>query len=463
MKLGYELTIEQTQKLSMTPELIQAIKILQLNTMDLQEYVQNELLENPVLEVDQRSPDSESETEYVQIDIRDRIVEDDYADRGYRQWELSPDKDKDQMSYEQCTSSEETLHDHLLEQLRLMRIDPDLSRIARSIIDSIDDNGYLSLTLEEICTSCGCTMDEAESALECVQQMDPEGIGARSLSECLELQLAARGLLTEELEYILENMLEEVANNKISLIARRVRMKPAEVQETVDMIRKLEPKPGRRFAARGESTRYIIPDIICEKVDGEYTVRVNDHNVPMLMVSSYYKRLSAQAKEDQELDRYLSERFNSATWLIRSIEQRKQTIFQVAAAIVHYQEDFFEKGDKYIRTLTMKQIADELGIHESTVSRAINGKYIQSPRGVFELKYFFSSGVSVAGSEGGMSSNSVKAIIREIIDAEDSRKPRSDQEIVSILKEKGIEISRRTVAKYREGMGIQSSSKRRRY
>ena len=258
-------------------------------------------------------------------------------------------------------------------------------------------------------------------------------------------------------------MLEEVANNKISLIARRVGMKPAEAQETVDLIRKLEPKPGRRFAARGESTRYIIPDIICEKVDGEYTVRVNDHNVPMLMVSSYYKKLSTQAKEDQELDKYLSERFNSATWLIRSIEQRKQTIFQVAAAIVHYQEDFFEKGDKYIRTLTMKQIADELGIHESTVSRAINGKYIQSPRGVFELKYFFSSGVSVAGSEDGMSSNSVKAIIREIIDAEDSRKPKSDQEIVSILKEKGIEISRRTVAKYREGMGIQSSSKRRRY
>ena len=461
MELGYELTIEQTQKLSMTPELIQAIKILQLNTMDLREYVQNELMENPILEVEHRSSDPESESEHVQIDIRDRIVEDEYADRGDRQWELSPDKK--QMSYEQYTSEVETLHDHLLEQLRLMRIEPGVARIARSIIDAIDDNGYLSLTMEEICTLCGCTAEEAEDALECVQQMDPEGVGARSLSECLELQLAAKGLLTEELEYILENLLSEVANNKISLIARKVGMKTEQAQEAVDLIRRLEPKPGRQFAAGGESTRYIIPDIVCEKVDGEYTVRVNDSNVPRLMVSSYYKKLTAEAKEDRELDKYLNDRFNSATWLIRSIEQRKQTIFQVAAAIVHDQEAFFEKGNKYLRTLTMRQIADELGIHESTVSRAINGKYIQSPRGVFELKYFFSSGVSVAGSEDGMSSNSVKAIIKEIIDGEDARKPKSDQEIVSILQEKGIGISRRTVAKYREGMGIQSSSKRRRY
>lgn len=459
MKLGYELTIEQTQKLSMTPELIQAIKILQLNTMDLREYIHNELLENPILEEEHRHSDTEAGS--VQIDIRDRIVEDDYTDAGYRQWEIS--SDKKEVSYEQFTSEEQTLHDHLLEQLRLTRIDPKLAVICRNIIDAIDDNGYLSLTMEEVCTATGCSMEDAESALACVQQMDPVGVGARSLSECLEIQLASRGLLTDELEYILENLLPEVANNRISVIAKKVGIKANEAQEAIDLIRKLEPKPGRQFAARGESTRYIIPDVICEKVDGEYTIRVNDNNVPHLMVSSYYKKLSADAKQDQELDKYLSDRFNSATWLIRSIEQRKQTIFQVAAAIVHYQEMFFEKGNKYMRTLTMKQIADELGIHESTVSRAINGKYMQSPRGVFELKYFFSSGVSVAGSADGMSSNSVKAIIREIIDGENPKKPRSDQEIVTILQEKGIAISRRTVAKYREGMGIQSSSKRRRY
>lgn len=459
MKLGYELTIEQTQKLSMTPELIQAIKILQLNTVDLAEYVHNELMENPVLEVEPRERDPE--TAEARVDIRDQIVEDEYTSAGYRSWEISS-KDKD-YSYEQYTSEKKTLHDHLIEQLHLTRMDPALSGICQYIIDGIDDNGYLTLSMQEIREHMHCSVGEAESALSFVQQMDPEGVGARNLSECLELQLASRGELTEELAYILEHMLEEVANNKISLIARKVGIKPEEAQHAVDLIRRLEPKPGRQYASRGESTRYVTPDIIVEKIDGEYTVRINDSSVPHLMVSSYYKNLKGEARNDEDLGKYLNDRFNSATWLIRSIEQRKQTIYQVAAAIVHNQEAFFEHGDKFIRTMTMKQIADELGIHESTVSRAINGKYMQSPRGVYELKYFFTSGVSASGQEEGISSNSIKAMIREIINEEDPKKPKSDQEIVKLLQEKGIEISRRTVAKYREGMGIQSSSKRRRY
>ncbi|MCI7327998.1 MAG: RNA polymerase factor sigma-54, partial [Clostridiales bacterium] len=296
-----------------------------------------------------------------------------------------------------------------------------------------------------------------------VHQMDPTGVGARSLAECLEIQLASRGELTDELEYIIENMLNDVADNRLSKIARAVGIRCEEVQQAVDLIRSLEPKPGRQFANSGESTRYVIPDIIVEKIDGEYVVSSNDSSIPRLMVSSYYKKLSGAAKQDADLNNYLTSRFNSAMWLIRSIEQRKQTIMNVAAAIVHYQEDFFEKGEKFIRTLTLKQIAEELGVHESTVSRAINGKYMQSPRGVYELKYFFSSGVPVAGGAGGLSSNSVKSIIREIVDGEDPKKPYSDQDMVALLKEKGIEISRRTVAKYREGMGILSSSKRRRY
>ena len=257
--------------------------------------------------------------------------------------------------------------------------------------------------------------------------------------------------------------MNDVADNRLSKIARAVGIRCEEVQQAVDLIRSLEPKPGRQFANSGESTRYVIPDIIVEKIDGEYVVSSNDSSIPRLMVSSYYKKLSGAAKQDADLNNYLTSRFNSAMWLIRSIEQRKQTIMNVAAAIVHYQEDFFEKGEKFIRTLTLKQIAEELGVHESTVSRAINGKYMQSPRGVYELKYFFSSGVPVAGGAGGLSSNSVKSIIREIVDGEDPKKPYSDQDMVALLKEKGIEISRRTVAKYREGMGILSSSKRRRY
>jgi RNA polymerase sigma-54 factor len=304
--------------------------------------------------------------------------------------------------------------------------------------------------------------DRVERVLSYIHTMDPTGVGARDLSECMEIQLAARGLLTDEIEYIIENMLQEVADNKIGHIAKAVGLKNDEVQQIIDLIRTLEPKPGRQFASGGESTKYVIPDVILEKVNGEYVVSSNDSSIPKLMVSSYYSELAHKAKEDQELDKYLTGRFNSATWLIRSIEQRKQTIFNVASAIVNYQIDFFDNGEKFIKTLTLKQIADELGIHESTVSRAINGKYLQSPRGVFELKYFFSSGVTAGGGEG-LSSNSVKAMIKDMIEGEDPKKPYSDQDMVEMLKVREIDISRRTVAKYRESLGIQSSSKRRRY
>ena len=228
-----------------------------------------------------------------------------------------------------------------------------------------------------------------------------------------------------------------------------------------DRIRTLEPKPGRLFSS-GEAIRYVVPDIFVEKVNDEYVVTNNDTSVPKLMVSSYYNKLTAEASKDEELNKYLNDRFNAAVWLIRSIEQRKQTIYNVADAVVKYQQEFFDKGEKFLKTLTLKQIADEIGVHESTVSRSINGKYMQSPRGVFEMKYFFYSGVT-GGDGGGASSNSVKSIIKEIISGEDQRKPYSDQDMVAILKEKGIDLSRRTVAKYREGMNILSSSKRRRF
>jgi RNA polymerase sigma-54 factor len=460
MKLGYELTIEQTQKLSMTPELIQAIKILQLNNMDLTDYVQTELLENPILEEDKRAAENDGEPAVVEIDIRDKIVEDNYDDDNYKQWENS--SDHEDYSFEQYTSAEETLQDFLNEQLQLSRLEGRQKEICSFIIDAIDDNGYLTMTTEEIMAAFDAEEDEVENVLAYVQNMEPSGVGARNLAECLEIQLAARGLLTDEMEFVIENMLQDVADNKISAIAREVGLKNDQVQQMIDLLRTLEPKPGRQFATGGETTRYVVPDIIVEKINGEYVVSTNETSIPKLMVSSYYSQLSQSAKHDEELNKYLTNRFNSAMWLIRSIEQRKQTIFNVAVAIVHYQIDFFDNGEKYIRTLTLKQIADELGIHESTVSRAINGKYMQSPRGVFELKYFFSSGVSVSSGEG-LSSNSVKSIIKDMIDGEDQKKPLSDQDMVEMLKEKGIEISRRTVAKYRESMGIQSSSKRRRY
>jgi RNA polymerase sigma-54 factor len=228
-----------------------------------------------------------------------------------------------------------------------------------------------------------------------------------------------------------------------------------------DLIRSLEPKPGRCFSS-GNSVKYITPDVTVEKIDGSYQVITNEYSVPRLMVSPYYSNLARAAVDDAELNKYLNEKYNAALWLIKSIEQRKNTIFNVVDAVIRHQKDFLDNGNQHLHTLTLKQVADDLGIHESTVSRAINGKYMQTPRGVFEIKYFFSSGVT--GSDGeGVSSNSIKSMIKEIIDSEDPKSPYSDQDMVAMLSERGIEISRRTVAKYREGLNILSSSKRRIY
>ncbi len=453
MKLGYELTIEQTQKLSMTPELIQAIQILQFNNQELSDYVQNELLENPVLEAE-KSYDAQ------EVDIREKIREADYEEERFRQWEYRPDDDDD-YTYEQYVYEEDTLTDYLMSQLQFSRLTGQMATIGRYIIEVIDDNGYLTMSVEEISKAVGADIDTVEEVLNFIQTFDPCGVAARNLRECLIIQFAAKGLLTDEIEYIIENMLEELADNKIAYIAKTIGIKNQEVQQIADLIKTMEPKPGRVFSS-GEATRYVVPDIIVEKVNDEYQVMNNDTSMPKLMVSSYYNKLSAEAKQDEELNKYLTDRFNAAVWLIKSIEQRKQTIYNVASAVVKYQQDFFDNGEKSLKTLTLKQIAEDVGVHESTVSRSINGKYMQSPRGVFELKYFFSSGVS--GEDGtGVSSNSVKSIIKEIIAGENPQKPYSDQDMVEILKNKGIDISRRTVAKYREGMNILSSSKRRRF
>ncbi len=453
MKLGYELTIEQTQKLSMTPELIQAIQILQFNNQELVDYVQNELMENPVLEAE-KSYDAQ------EVDIREKIREADYEEQSFRQWEYDPDDDDD-YTYEQYAWEEDTLTDYLLGQLQFSKLKDQKAKIGRYIIEAIDDNGYLTVSVEEIAKVFHEDTDIVEETLSFIQTFEPSGVAARNLRECLIIQLAAKGLLTDEIEYIIENMLEDLANNRIAFIAKTLGIKNQEVQQIADLIRTLEPKPGRLFSS-GEAIRYVVPDIFVEKVNDEYVVTNNDTSVPKLMVSSYYNKLTAEASKDEELNKYLNDRFNAAVWLIRSIEQRKQTIYNVADAVVKYQHEFFDKGEKFLKTLTLKQIADEIGVHESTVSRSINGKYMQSPRGVFEMKYFFSSGVT-GGDGSGVSSNSVKSIIKEIISGEDPRKPYSDQDMVAILKEKGIDISRRTVAKYREGMNILSSSKRRRF
>lgn len=456
MKIGYELTIEQTQKLSMTPELIQAIQILQYNNQELNEYIDKELLENPILESEYHK---ESDTEIDIDSLRDQLIQADENVEAYKQWESH--STSDEYSYENFVAFNYTLTEFLIEQLHFSSLKGQDAEIGRYIIENIDDNGYLSMSLEEICSVLDVDLDSCERVLDLIHTFEPSGVGARDLNECLIIQLASLGELTDEIEFIISNRLKDLADNKYALISKEVGISLTEVQGIADLIKTLEPKPGRGFDS-DNSIKYILPDIYVEETNGEYIVSTNDGSTPSLHISSYYNSLAEEAKSDKELSNYLNNRFNSAMWLMKSIEQRKKTIYNVASAIVQFQNDFFTKGERFLKPLTLKQIAETVGVHESTVSRAINGKYMQCPRGVFELKYFFTGGIlNEDGS--GVSSNSIKSMIKEFVDAEDDKKPLSDSKISEMLHEKGIDISRRTVAKYRDDIGILPSSKRRRF
>ncbi len=474
MKMGFDLTIEQVQKMVMTPELIQAIQILQFNIQDLENYVQEQLLENPVLEKEERTeekkepadPQWEENSEQTasrdkdEVDWKEIIRQKQYDDISYGHNNYKAEDTEDH-SFEGFVASEQTLIDHLMPQLHLMTKDEHLIAAGEYIIENLNDNGYLTVPLDEVADATNECLDVSEQALSLVQDMDPVGVGARNIQECILIQLKNLGILTPEYETLVNDYFEDLGTNRIAPIAKAIGLPKADVQQMVDIIRTLEPKPGREYIS-SSGTRYIVPDVFVDKIEGEYVVRTNEGSVPQLSVSSYYSSLLNKAEGDEELSSYLSDRINSAVWLIKSINQRKQTIYNVVSEVVKYQEDFFEKGTKYMKPMTLRVIADRLGVHESTVSRSINGKYMQSPLGVFEIRHFFSSGVQGDGGDD-ISSSSVKEFIKELVDAEDPAKPLSDQEMVGLLKEKGINISRRTIAKYRDEIGIPSSSRRRRY
>lgn len=481
MKLGYELTIEQTQKLVMTPELIQAIQILQFNTQELETFVEEQLLANPVLEKTDRpdagepadapdpapgetlpEADAPSAVEALkdpEFDWAEHFKEREYDDISYRQW-TAPTETSD-YSYEQYVSSATSLTDHLLLQLELANMRPMCKQVARYLIEALDENGYLTSTTQEVAAVFGIDEQRVLDALRVIQGFDPVGVGARDLRECLLIQLAHLGYDTPEIRAIVTDHLEDVAANRMGAISKAVGLPVRDVQEISDTIKTLEPKPGRQYCCPGDN-RYIVPDVTVEKVDGDYLVTVNDCTAPRLNISPFYQKMLTEAEKDSSLSKFLTNRFNSALWLIKSIEQRRQTIYNVVTAVVRYQADFFEWGNKHLKTLTLKQIADEVGVHESTVSRSISGKYMQTPRGLFEIKYFFTSGVS-AGDGSGIASESIKTLIRELVEKEDPRAPLSDQAIAESLGCRGIEISRRTIAKYRDEMHLPSSSKRKRY
>jgi RNA polymerase sigma-54 factor len=462
----------------MTPELIQAIQILQFNTQELDAYIDEQLLTTPILEAEahESEDDSASETDFEaeeppdkrseehaganeDFDWSEYLKERELDDISYRQWEYTADKND--YSYEQFVTSEVSLAEHLLFQLQFADLKKSCRQIGKYVVESLDQNGYMTQSAEEISRQLGVKREKVDLVVRTIQGFDPAGVCAADLKECLLIQLEQLGMLTPGIERVVTRHLEDLAANRLTGIAKATGLHVREIQRIGDVIKTLEPKPGRQFSSSAE-TKYIIPDVTVEKIDGEYVVTVNEHNAPRLTISPYYRHILRDADKESQISKFLSGRLNSALWLIKSIEQRRQTIYNVVSAVVARQMDFFERGPKYLKTLTLKQIADEVGIHESTVSRSVNGKYLQSPRGVFEIKYFFTSGVSSDSGES-VASGSIKTFIRELIDAEDSLSPLSDQAIADALAETGIEISRRTVAKYRDEMHVPSSPRRKRF
>lgn len=473
MKMNFNLNLAQTQKLIMTPELKQAIEILQYNAMELNEFINEELLNNPILEkVSQTiestdTPDEttkESEFEYdldrgnnKEVDWEDLV---NYFDEP--RYNLGASKEiAEDINYDNFVADEESLKDFLLMQLKFAGLDSEVMAICEYIIENIDDNGYLKMNNEEAMLVFNQSHENIENMVKLIQTFDPPGVGARNIRECLLIQLYQQGFEESLEETLVLNHLEALGEKKFAQIAKLLEEEPERIQMAYDFIKTLEPKPGRSFGSLRD-IRYVVPDVYVEKIKDEYVVLVNDATAPKLQVNDFYKKMLNQLTRDTLTSEYLSKNLQSALRIIKSIEQRRNTIARVCTAIVAYQIEFFEKGLLYLKPLNLKDIADEIEVHESTVSRAVNGKYIQCPNGLFEIKYFFQSGVKGSGGEG-ISSESVKAVIKSMVDAENAKKPLSDQAIADALVKQGINISRRTVAKYRDELDIAPSSKRKRF
>lgn len=458
MPIGYDLTAQQSQKMVMTPDLIQAIRILQYDQEELAAFVDREVLDNPLLEAKEEEPYT------VSLENLRRAVQSAEEDaHSFREWEPSYRGDEADIApvLEQTVAFRTGLVEHLLVQLEFSYLSGKEAKLGRYLIENIDDNGYLSITTQEAATALGLDVCDAEKALSVIQTFEPTGVGARDLRECLRIQLAADGKSDPLLFLLVDHFLDDIAAHRLPQIAKALHIERETLQNLLAELRKLEPKPGCLYDP-DRTIQYIAPDVAVEEQDGGYAVRLLRAGIPRLRVSPGYERLLRQAEGDAETAAYLNGRFARAQWLIRSLHQRQETIFAVAKAIADRQQAYFEKGERFLKPLHLKEIAEALDISISTVSRTVNGKFMQSSRGAVEFKYFFTGGfVTEDGRE--ISGRGVRSMLSDIIAAEDPGKPYSDHALTEMLARKGVALSRRTVAKYREEMGILSSSKRKRF
>ena len=473
MAIAQKLHTKLVQKLILTPSLQQAIKLLPMSTLELADLLNQEMVENPLLEEvpteelqpaeqqQQEKPPETPATENKPDTWDDADYEyffGDYLDDGYRP--KTPQEVKELPPIENTLSTAGSLSDHLLWQLSMQTSDEKLREIGTAIIGNLDDDGYLVASVEEIAAMGDWPVAEVEKALQHIQSFDPTGVAARDLQECLWLQIRHIGLEGTPTEKIVTEHLRLLQNHQIPEIARKLACTIEDLKEHVEIIRNLDPKPGSRY--NPSQSQYVIPDVYVMKVEDQYVAMLNEEGLPQLRISPVYRRLldKTLGENSDETRAYVKDKFRSALWLIKSVDQRQKTIHKVATSIINFQREFLDHGIEHLRPLVLRDVANDIGMHESTVSRVVNNKYMHTPQGVFEMKFFFHSGISSSYGDS-VSSVTIKQRIRKIIENEDPRKPLSDSKIVSILQKEGLMLARRTIAKYREELKIPTSNQRK--
>lgn len=485
MDIRLTLDLKLTQKLIITPQLQQAIKLLQLSHLELSQTIDQELIENPVLEEqadtqpDISSEETKEEARKEELKKEQENQEDnrlfdtedfDYKWNDYiaetgdgRDWGYNQNHNDDFPSIDQIIPKTTSLMSHLLWQLNLSSIEEKQKKLAAMLIGNIDDDGYLRTSLHELEQLSGASITVIEDTLKTIQDFDPPGVCARDLRECLLLQVNMLDSDLLILSEIIENHLDDLVKKNYPKISRTLNAPLEEVFHAAKIIEGLEPKPGRPFS-NVENT-YITPDVYITKYENKYHVHLNDDGMPKLKINSYYKKLlQSDDSSGHKTKDYLENKFKSAIWLIKSIEQRNKTICKVTESIAKFQEKFLDMGVAHIEPLILKQVADDISMHESTISRVTANKFVHTPQGIFELKYFFNSNIPKTDDTGnGLSSITVREMIRKIISAEEPTRPLKDQEVLNFLKKKNIEIARRTIAKYRTELHIPPASRRKRF
>ena len=484
MKTGLQQHAALSQQLRINPRLYQAMDLLYMPLLDLQQHLKQELLGNPFLELVESEDETEvpleepkeekKETEGADEPNWEDILLDDGADSGVPPRDLSEAREY----VEPVPVEAKDLTDYLRDQMRLLDLTPRQQLLAEEFIGNIAEDGYLGATLEQIVRGANQLLEEhavesdadikpqlftladAEEMLRIIQKLDPPGVGARDLRECLILQLEARNQ-TDTLVYrLVRDAFDDLKAHRWSDLGKRFGLDAAEVQKVADDLAKLDPKPGLQHSAANDA--YIIPDLVVEKIDGEYKIFLNDSGLPRLRISKTYQDIARDKKKFQgENKDFINQRMNSAHWMIQAIEQRRQTMLKVMNFIVDRQREFFEKGVEYLKPLTLREVADVINMHESTVSRVTNEKYVQTPRGLLPLKFFFSSGLSTTTGEDA-SARAIRAQIQKMVADEDAKNPLTDQQIVEMFGQKGVKIARRTVAKYRDQLSILPARMRKR-